>query len=431
MSTIEKQLIDLYLANIELLEEGLPPFVNRYRSGAIESFNLNGLPAKKNEKYKYSEIAPRYEGDYEKYFALSGTGCGDTQKLPVECYEIHLQNGYSHYPDELTCLENGIMYGSLRAATNTCPEIVEKYYNKLADNETDGTVALNTAFMQDGAFIYIPRNVTADKPFAVINCYSSEEDIYVYLRSLFVCGDNAGAKIIFESHTASENAFLVNSVNEVYAHPGSHLELTEIQKENDRTTHIAHSYVRQDQDSHLKSVVITTDGGFIRNNTYILLEGRGAENHTYGLYISGEGQHIDNYTNIEHRVADCTSFENYKGIASGDGVAAFNGRILVNPDAQRTQAFQENHNLLLSDNARIYTKPQLEIYADDVKCSHGATVGQLDPLAVFYMRQRGIGEVEARKLQMYGFVNDIIGKVDMEPLSELMGHVAADKIERL
>lgn len=435
MSTnIEKQLVDLYLANLELLEEGLPSYVNRMRSGAIEAFRLNGLPDRKVEKYKYTDIRTLYEGrEYEKYFApLPDTaGCRGLERLPLDAYEIPLLNGYGISEKPLTKLENGIVYGSLRAAAGACPEIVEKYYNRLASEDTDSLAALNTAFMQDGAFVYVPRGVRADKPFVVACCYDAGENIYVYHRNLFVFGENSEAKVIFNSHTVGEHSFLVNQVTESFAARNADAEIAEIQRENDRSVHLSNNYTRQEADSRFQATVITTDGGTVRNNSTVIFTGKGGENHIYGLYLAGNGQHIDNYTNLEHRVPDCTSYENYKGIASGNGTAAFNGRILVAQDAQRTRAFQENHNLLLSDEATIYTKPQLEIYADDVKCSHGATVGQLDREAVFYMRQRGLSEEEAQKLQMYGFVNDIIGKVNIQPLAELMSRVATDKIGRI
>ena len=431
MRTIEKKLVDLYFANLDLVEEGLPSVVNRHRGDAIQSFNLLGLPTKKVEKYKYTDVRACYEGDFEKFFTPFGTWNDAWKPLVEEAHIIRLLNGYSHGDEVLTTLENGVIYGSLRVAANQYPELVEQYYNKLADNGADAITSLNTGFMQDGAFIYIPRNVATEKPFVVVQGYGAEESTQVYSRVLIVAEENAEAKIVFQSYASNGNAFLINQITEISAANAARIEVIDVVSENDRSTHLSNQFVRQANDSRVQSISLHIDGGMIRGNASAFLEGKNAENHTHGLFIAGQGQHMDSHTNIEHRVADCTSFEDFRGVASGDGVGAFNGRILVAPDAQRTQAFQENHNLLLSDDAAIYTKPQLEIYADDVKCSHGATIGQLDPQAVFYMRQRGIGENEARKLQMYGFVRTIIDKISLREAAEAVDAMVTAKIDRL
>lgn len=429
MNGAEKKLTDLYVNNLDMIEEGLPVFVNRKRSEAIEVLNLTGLPDTKVERYKYSNVRERFSENYEKYFAPPKRKCGNIEKIQLDCYEIHLANGYSD--EALTILDNGIIYGSLKSAVNRYPELCEKTYGNIADINTDSLAALNTAFMQDGAFIYVPHSVTAEKPFLISNCCNTEDDIYVFSRNLLLFSDNSKAEVIIDSHTVGGSSFLINQLSEAEISRGANVEVVEFQRENNVSTHLSGFYTSQAADSKFQTSIITTDGGFVRNNWYVYLKERGAETHNYGLYMAGNGQHMDNFTNIEHLVADCTSYEKYKGVVSSDGRGVFHGRILVNKDAQRTLAFQENHNLVLSDEGKVYTKPQLEIYADDVKCSHGATVGQLDSLAVFYMRQRGISEITARKLQMYGFVNDIIGKINIKGLAEYINSIAEEKIERI
>ena len=431
MRTIEKKLVDLYFANLDLVEEGLPSVINRHRGDAIQSFNLLGLPTKKVEKYKYTDVRARYDQDFETFFTPFGTWNEAWQPLLKDAYIIRLLNGYSYGNEVLTTLENGVVYGSLREAVGQYPELVEQYYNQLADNSTDAITSLNTAFIQDGAFIYIPRNVSVEQPFVLVQGYSAEESAQVYGRVLIVAEENAEAKVVLQSHVSNGNAFLINQVTEISAANAARIETVDVVLENNRSTHLSNQFVRQANDSRVQTVSVHVDGGMIRNNSSAYLEGGNAENHTHGLFIAGENQHMDSHTNIEHRVADCTSFEDFRGVAAGEGVGAFNGRILVAQDAQRTQAFQQNHNLLLSNDAVIYTKPQLEIYADDVKCSHGATIGQLDPQAIFYMRQRGISEEEARKLQMYGFVRTIIDKINLREIADAVDELVTAKIDRL
>ncbi|MCC8088574.1 MAG: Fe-S cluster assembly protein SufD [Rikenellaceae bacterium] len=430
MKTIENKLTDLYLYNTDLINEGLPSFIKNNRREALEAFNILGLPDTGNEKYKYSNIKSRYGlHNYEKYFSVTDSCCEDVCKLPVESYEINIINGFCI--SGLTVLSDGVVYGSLKEASNQYPELVESGYNKIADNKNDSVSALNTMFVQDGAFIYIPKGVSAQLPISIVNCYNAIENIYIFARNLIIIEENSSLKLIIDSHTIGESAYMINNLTEVILGKNAFAEIVEFQKENDKSTHLNNFYASQPENSNLKVVVISTDGGFIRNNWNVNLEGGNAETHNYGLYIAGCGQSIDNYTNTEHRVADCTSFEKYKGIVACSGKGIFNGRILVEKDAQRTRAFQENHNLVLDDNSIVDSKPQLEIYADDVKCSHGATVGQLDENAVFYMRQRGISEEEAKKLQMYGFMNDIVGEVKIAGLPEIINRIAGEKIESL
>ncbi|MCD8186763.1 MAG: Fe-S cluster assembly protein SufD [Rikenellaceae bacterium] len=431
MRTIEQKLADLYFANLDLLEEGLPAAVNRHRSDAIQNFHLMGLPSQKNEKYKYTDIRSRYAADYEKFFTPFGAWDDSWQPLVGEAFTVRLLNGYVYGEERLIALENGILYGSLRTAAERCPELVEEYYNRLAGKGSDAVSSLNTAFTQDGLFVYLPRHTAAGKPVVVIQGCRSEESAQVYHRALIIAEENAQVQVVFQSTDADETPFLINSLTEVFAGQGARIEIVDVISENNRSTHLSNQYVRQEKDSWVQTVSVHAEGGVIRTDTSTYLEGKGAENHMHGLFMAGEGEHLDSHTNIEHRAADCISYEDFRGVASGDGVGVFNGRILVAQDAQRTQAFQENHNLLLNDDAAIHTKPQLEIYADDVKCSHGATVGQLDEQAVFYMRQRGIGQQEARKLQLYGFVRTIIDKITLRKVAEAVDGLVTAKIDRL
>jgi len=418
---ITSDFVSLYLANLDLLREGMPEFMNAVRTDAIESFNILGLPGRKSEKYKYINITSLFEKEFEKYFAPRKIefSIADIFKCDVPSLDtdtLLVVNGFYFGKSRLEVLPNGVIMGSLAEAAIRYPEIVKKHYGKYADVSDEGLVALNTAFAQDGIFLYVPSSVVIEKPIQVINILISDEAILVQPRNLIILEENSQVKLVVCDHTLSPQSFLTNAATEIYAGVGSNLEYIRMQNEHNGSYHLMNIYIQQEANSVVNTNTIALHGGIIRNNINVKFSGEGAENHLYGLSLVDKTQHVDNYSFVDHAVPRCTSTELFKNIVDDMGTAAFNGRILVRPDAQKTLAFQSNNNLLLTDDARMYTKPQLEIYADDVKCSHGATVGQMDEEALFYMRARGIGMREARLLQMFGFANDVIQKISIEPL---------------
>lgn len=415
--------LNLYLANLDMIKEGTPEFMNAARTDAIESFNILGIPGQKSEKYKYLNISKLFEKEFEKYFAPKKIdfNIDDIFKCDVPSLDtdtLLVVNGFYYGANKLEVLPNGVIMGSLAEAAKQYPDLVKKHYGKYADVSDEGLVALNTAFAQDGIFLYVPRSVVIEKPIQVINILLSDEAIFVQPRNLIILDENSQAKVVVCDHTLSPQNFLTNAVTEVFAGPASNLEYIRMQNEHNGSFHLMNIYIHQEANSVVNTNTIALHGGVIRNNINVKLSGEGAENHIYGLSLVDKTQHVDNYSFVDHAVPRCTSFELFKNIVDDMGTGAFNGRILVRPDAQKTLAFQSNNNLLLTDDARMYTKPQLEIYADDVKCSHGATVGQMDENALFYMRARGIGMREARLLQMFGFAHDVIQKITIEPLRE-------------
>ena len=420
--SLESNYVDLYMANMDLLRESVSDTINKHRSNAIESFNLLGIPTKKVEKYKYTNLADVFTQEFEKYFAPKH----DIKDLPnlfscgvpdLDTYKVYVLNGFFYNVDK-PIEESGAIFGSLATASFEYPELFEKYYNSLADNQTEGTTALNTAFAQDGVFIYVPKSTVLSKPIQIINILLGEEDIFVQPRNLFVFEEHSNAKVIICDHTLSPKHFLTNSVTEVYVAPEANIELVRMQNEHNRSAHITSDYIQQNEKSIFTSNTVTLHGGLVRNNINVVLNGEYCENHTYGLFLSDKEQHVDNHTYIDHAMPNCVSNELFKGVLDDKSTGAFNGSIMVRRDAQKTQAYQASNNLLLTGDARIYAKPQLEIYADDVKCSHGATVGQLDAEALFYMQSRGIGKREAQLLQLYGFAYDVIQKIGVETLRE-------------
>lgn len=427
-------MIDLYLSNVELIDEGLPAGIAQARGAALESLNLSGLPKKGStggDRYHYTDIVSVFDAAAETYFIPSYTN------IPVPAgnddeYTVNILNGFHYGIPEPTQLDTGIVFGSLRAAAND-PELpAARYFNRLAGENGDNTAALNTIFASDGAFVYLPGDTILDKPVRIKLLYYSENETVNIFPRILIIGEKASAgKIVIEHHSLSSEKFVATSVVEVFAAEQAQIDIAETFTMNPDSTVIENVFASQAASSRVDSLSFALSGKMVRSNITVLLNGRYAENHTNGLSICGAGEHFDFSTNIEHREPDCTSYEHFKAVAAEGGTGIFSGRIYVAPDAQQTQAYQKNNNLLLSDDAHIYTKPQLEIYADNVKCSHGATVGQLDQEAVYYMRQRGISEKDARRLQMHGFVNEIIGLCRIDNVCSALDRAATQKIEAL
>ena len=421
---IREELINLYQNNLDLIAGGSADLLNRHRQDAIMNFNRLGIPSQKNEKYKYSKIESLFSNEYKKYFAPKriAFNVDDIFRCDIPELDTHLAlvlNGfYLSKGEKLTTLPSGVIYGSLAEAAVKLPDLVNGRYNTLAENQTDGLVALNTAFAQDGVFIYIPRNVVEIKPIQIINLLMSDTNQMVQYRNLIVVEEGGQANVLVCDHTLSPKRFLSNVVTEIFVGRNAQLEFVKMQNQHNDSAQLTHTYAHQQADSRLVTNVLSLHGGFIRNNLAVTLAGEGADAQLYGLYLTDRTQHTDNSTFIDHAVPNCTSNELYKGILDDQATGAFNGKIMVRRDAQKTQAYQSNNNLLLTADARMNTKPQLEIYADDVKCSHGATVGQLDNEALFYMRTRGIGEREAKLLLMFGFAHDVVKRISIDTLRE-------------
>ena len=315
---------------------------------------------------------------------------------------------YTTTGERLIKQENGVIYGSLAEAIKQYPEIVEKYYGKQADANDDAFIALNTACSKDGIFIYVPENQILEKPIQIIHLLLSDENEMVQHRNLFIAEKNSKADIIICDHTLSPHMFLTNSVSEIFIGENSHIDVLRLQNEHNSSVQITNTWINQQRSSTGRHSTITLHGGKVRNNLHVKLNGESATIDALGLYILDKQQHVDNFTIIEHKAPNCTSNQHYKGVLDDMATGAFSGKIHVHQDAQKTEAFQANNNILLTKDAKIHTKPQLEIYADDVKCSHGATVGQLDENAIFYMQARGIPREEARLLMMFAFATDVI-----------------------
>jgi len=433
-NTMKYKLINLFQQNKQLIDQGLPDSINEPRQNAIREFDRIGIPEKGDEHYKYTDLMQAFGHSYG--YAFKAPAITVDPKTIFQCavpdldtYTILLENGW-YYPknSEITGLPEKLILRSLRDAAIEFPELVKTYYNQLANEYNEGIKSLNTAFAQDGLFLYIPDGVVIEKPIQIINLMRGGNNLLINQRNLIIAGKNSQAKVIVCDHTLSDQLFLSNSVTEVQVCEGAVFDYYNIQNQHNQSSQVNSLFINQMKNSNTLTNTLTLHGGFVRNNVYVKLAEEHAEANIYGLSLVDGKQHIDNYTFIDHAVPNCQSNELYKNILDDEATGAFNGRILVRPDAQKTQAFQSNKNICLTNNARMYTKPQLEIYADDVKCSHGATVGQIDENALFYLKSRGIGDREARMMLMYAFAYEVINKIRVPVLAERYGELVEKRL---
>lgn len=408
---------------IKIAETGNGHAFNEIHEKGLADFKRLGIPGKKSELYKYTFLEPLFQKKYKVQLEADNYQFDVNQIFTCDVPQINtdvvlLVNGFYYQKNTIHgALPNNIWIGSISKALTERPEILHRYLGKFADSE-EGITALNNALFRDGIFIHIPKNTVLPKPLQVINVLLSEENTMVYQRNLIVLEENSSANIVICDHALTPNEYLTNSVTEVFVGENAHFDQTVMQNEHDFSARISSHFIHQEKNSTVSTNTVTLHGGIIRNNTKVTLNGEGAENNTTGLFLTDKSQHVDNYVFINHAKPNCHSNQLFKGVLDDVSTGSFNGRILVSRDAQKTLAYQKNSNLLLKNTAKMNTRPQLEIYADDVKCSHGATVGQLDQEALFYMQARGISKDEARLLLMFAFAHEIIEQIKVNPLKE-------------
>ena len=434
ISEVTSRYLYLYKENIDRISGMSSPYINSFRKEAFERFSTMGIPTKKDEAYKYTNLNIFFDHDYKSYFIPETADFIKAEEFRCDIADLDtlgivLLNGF--YPTingKLHQLSNGVWIGSLNEAALKFPELIEKHYGKYANSDTDGLVHLNTAMAHDGVFVYVPDGVKLSKPVQVVNLVQSDEDMFSQHRNLIIVEKNAEFSMIICDHALSPNKFLTNAVTEAYVGENAHFDLIRVQNEHNAACKITHTFIHQEKNSVTSSNNMTLHGGLIRNSTYHHLGGEGAETSSYGLFLADKFQHIDNYVSVDHASPKCSSNQLFKGVLDEMSTGTFNGRILVRPDAQGTMAYQRNNNILLTDDAKMDTKPQLEIYADDVKCSHGATIGQLDENAMFYLQSRGINKREARLMLMFGFAHEVIQNIKIEPLRERMDNLVMQRL---
>lgn len=428
----EQQYIDLFSQCEAMICRHSSEVLNAPRARAFADFERAGFPTRKQEKYKYTEVGDCFAPDYGLNL--------NRLEIPVNPYEVFkcdvpnmstslyfvVNDAFYKHVQPSAALPEGVIFGSLRDMAQQHPDLVKRFYGKLADTSKDAVTAFNTMFAQDGVLMYVPRHVVMEKPIQLVNILRADVDFMVNRRVLIVLEAGAQAKLLVCDHAMDHVNFLSTQVTEVFVGENAVLDLYELEETHESTVRFNNLYVRQEAGSNVLLNGMTLHNGTTRNTTEVTLAGRGAEINLCGMAIADKNEQVDNHTFIDHQVPDCTSNELFKYVLDDQATGAFAGKVLVREGAQHTNSQQTNRNICATREARMYTQPQLEIYADDVKCSHGATVGQLDENALFYMQQRGISLKEARLLLMFAFVNEVIDQIRMEALKDRL-HLLVEK----
>ena len=435
----EQQYIDLYKQARGMIHEHSSDVMNAVRDEAFERFVSSGFPSKKVERYKYTDIQKLFAPDYglnlnrltipvDPYKAFR---C-DVPNLSTSLYFVvndmfyrgeKLEARGERIPHASAKLPEGVIIGSLKELSSNSSPLNSHLYNQLAGKANDAVTDLNTMLAQDGLYVYVPKNIKVDRAIQVINILRSDVDLMVNRRVLIVLEAGAELKMLFCDHAADDKNFLATQVIEAYVGENASLDLYCLEETHHKNVRVSNVYIDQQRDSRVNHNVITLHNGVTRNRLDLTFSGEGAECQCYGCVIADKQQHVDNNTLITHKVPHCTSNELYKYVLDDKAVGAFAGRVLVEHGAQKTTSQMTNQNLTATKEARMFTQPMLEIYADDVKCAHGSTVGQLNDAALFYMRQRGISLEEAKVLLQNAFINEVIDKMQLEPLRDRLHYL--------
>ena len=403
------------------------------RTAAIKNFENKGFPTKKEESWKYTSLNAILKNDFTVFpKSENDVKYSEVKKYflhEIDTYKVVFVDGvFSSHLSSTT--HEGIDVCLMSSALNK-PKykmIIDTYFNQIASKD-ESLTSLNTAFANEGAYINIPKSKVADKPIEIMYFSTGNESaLLVQPRNLVIVGENSHVQIIERHQNLSENPVLTNSVTEIFAQKRAIVDYYKIQNDNNGANLIDNTYVSQQKESHASVHTFSFGGNLTRNNLNFYHFGERLTSTLNGITIIGEKQHVDHYTLVNHATENCESFQDYKGIYSDNSTGVFNGKVYVERQAQKTNAFQKSNNILLSDKATINAKPQLEIFADDVKCSHGCTVGQLDETAMFYMQQRGIPKKEAKALLMYAFSNSVIQNIKIPELKQRITNIIALKL---
>ena len=423
----EQQYIDLYRQCRTMIHAHSSDVMNSVRDEAFERFASAGFPSRKVERYKYTDMQKLFAPDYGLNL--------NRLAIPVDPYKafrcdvpnlstsLYFVVNDMFLPASSPKLPKGVIIGSLKELSSYLSPLTSHLYNGLASKANDAITDLNTMLAQDGLLVYVPKNVKIDRAIQVINILRSDVDLMVNRRVLIVLEEGAELKMLFCDHAADDRNFLATQVIEAYVGENAALDLYCMEETHHKNVRVSNVYIDQQRNSRVNHNVITLHNGITRNRLDLTFSGEGAECQCYGCVIADKHQHVDNNTLITHKVPHCTSSELYKYVLDNQATGAFAGRVLVEHGAQKTISQMTNQNLTASREAHMYTQPMLEIYADDVKCAHGSTVGQLNDAALFYMRQRGISLEEAKVLLQNAFVNEVIDKMQLEPLRDRLHYL--------
>ncbi len=423
-----QQYIDLYRQCRTTICEHSSGVMNDVRDEAFGRFTKDGLPTQKVERYKYTDMQGLFAPDYGLNL--------NRLEIPVDPYRAFRCDVPNLSTSLYFVVNDGFYRGKRTGVTPTAPRLPEgvvvgslkdlapaEYYNRLAGAAGDGVTELNTMLAQDGLYVYVPRGVKVDRAIQVINILRSDVDLMVNRRVLIVLEEGAELKMLFCDHAADDRRFLATQVIEAYVGDNASLDLYCLEETHYKNVRVSNVYIEQQANSRVNHNVITLHNGTTRNRLDLTLKGEGAECQCYGCVVADKQQHVDNNTLIVHQAPHCTSNELYKYVLDDHASGAFAGKVLVEHGAQKTNSQMTNQNLMATREAHMNTQPMLEIYADDVKCAHGSTVGQLNDAALFYMQQRGISLQEAKTLLQNAFINEVVDKMKLEPLRDRLHHL--------
>ncbi|MBI9070546.1 MAG: Fe-S cluster assembly protein SufD [Melioribacteraceae bacterium] len=436
----EKSMINKWAENFRKFEAGLngesKSEFHKSRQNAFKIFSKLGFPSIKNEEWKYTNLAKFHKHEFVHASEI------EEVKYKKEDIEKYLFKGFDHhllvfvngkYSEKLSCVgetENNVFIGSLCDLLKEKPELLDNVYK--GENNTSAITALNNAFTQDGAAIIVPDNKVIEKPVQVLYLNGTQnEKVHITPYNLIIAGKNSGVKILTSYNSTFENVYFTNAVTNINADENAHVDYYKIQNENENAFHVHQVNIEQQKSSNVSSYSLSFGSQLARNEIIATLNDEDIDCNLFGLYLGKDNQHIDNHTMIDHANPNCRSNELYKGILDDNAHGVFSGKVLVRQDAQKTDAYQSNKTILLSDTASIDTKPQLEIFADDVKCSHGATIGHLDEEAMFYLKTRGIPTELANSMLIRGFVDDVVQTIKIEELKDQINHIIFDHLHKI
>lgn len=409
-------------------------FLDDVRKSALQKFENQGFPSRKDEEYKYTNLREITEKAYN-FFPTEHHNLTKEYLDKLHLGEEHFDwivfvNGQLHKELSKVSIEN-VEFLSMKHALNDerYRAIFNQYFNTIANNSLAFT-NLNLAYARNGFFLKVPKNTVIQKPIHVFYLSQNQSDNTFYnTRNLLIAEESSKIEIIESHHNFDETFVLTNSVTEIFAGKNAKADWHKLQNDSDTAYLIDHTFAKQERDSLATVNTFSFGGKLVRNNLDFIHNGENINSFMNGITIIGGEQLVDHHTAVHHNQPNCESYQNYKGIFKGNSHGVFNGKVFVDKIAQKTNAYQQNNNVLLSEGATIDTKPQLEIFADDVKCSHGCTVGQLNEEALFYLRARGISKNEAQALLLYAFANDAMQNIDIEPLREKISKLLAEKLE--
>ncbi|MFT4781025.1 MAG: Fe-S cluster assembly protein SufD [Psychroserpens sp.] len=427
---LKDKLVSSYMAFEDTVD--VNSSVHDVRDEAIKIFEDKGFPSKREEDWKYTSLNSILKHDYIVFPKQENAiEYNDVKKYfihDIDSYKIIFIDGkYSSHLSQTTHDGIDICLMSSALSKPKYQLIIENYFNKAATK--DGLSSLNTAFSKEGAYIHIPKNKLVEKPIQIIHFSTGNESaLMLQPRNLIVVDENSHVQIIERHQSLTENPVLTNSVTEIFANKRAIVDYYKIQNDKQSASLIDNTFINQKSESHALVHTFSFGGKLTRNNLKFYQNGERIDSTLNGVTIIGDKQHVDHNTLVHHIEPNCESHQDYKGIFGDQSTGVFNGKVVVNKEAQKTNAFQSNNNILLSDKASINSKPQLEIFADDVKCSHGCTIGQLDESAMFYMRSRGIPEKEAKALLMFAFSNNVLSTVKIPEIKQRITKIIANKL---